>query len=202
MPFTYLAHQAPALAIKRRWPTSFGGTALALGTMAPDWAYALNGSRLAFDAHSLPGVVAFCAPVAMVVAIVLRSVSPALFTYAPNPRQMPLQQLRVLALRRPPLATTAFSAALGALTMSPGTFLPTTIVGGRDTSAGSAQRPYRLLVTASRGRRCSSMRRTPSGRPSPCCCWRAFCVQVNSSAGTGWSAIPGPLVTASAPSGS
>jgi hypothetical protein len=116
LPFTYLAHQAPALAIKRRWPTAFDGTALALGTMAPEWAYALSGSRLAFDAHSLLGVVAFCAPVAMVVAFVLRSVSPTLFAYAPNTRQLPLQQLRVLALRRPSLVTTAFSAALGALT--------------------------------------------------------------------------------------
>ena len=116
MPFTYLAHQAPALAIKQRWPTSFDGTALALGTMAPDWAYAFNGSRLAFDAHSLLGVVVFCTPVAVVAATVLRRVSPTLFTYAPNPQRMPLRQLRILALRRPPFATTAFSAALGALT--------------------------------------------------------------------------------------
>jgi hypothetical protein len=116
LPFTYLAHQAPALALKQRWPTWFDGTALVLGTMAPDWAYALNGSALAFDAHSLLGVVAFCTPMAMVVAAVLRRVSPTLFTYAPNPKQMPLQQLRVLALRRPPLATTALSACLGALT--------------------------------------------------------------------------------------
>lgn len=49
MPFTYLAHQAPALAIKKRWPAWFDGTALALGSMAPDWAYALSGSRFAFD---------------------------------------------------------------------------------------------------------------------------------------------------------
>src|SRR3954467_3332296 len=62
MPFTYLAHQAPALALKRRWPRSFDGVALALGTMAPDWAYALAGSRLAFDAHSALGVVLFCTP--------------------------------------------------------------------------------------------------------------------------------------------
>ena len=115
MPFTYLAHQAPGLAIKRRWPGSFDGTALAVGAMAPDWAYALNGSALAFDAHSLLGVVAFCAPVAVVVATVLRRVSPTLFADAPNSRQVPLQQLRVLALRRPPVATTAVSAALGAL---------------------------------------------------------------------------------------
>jgi hypothetical protein len=45
LPFTYLAHQVPALALKRRWPAAFDGTALALGTMAPDWPYALSGSR-------------------------------------------------------------------------------------------------------------------------------------------------------------
>ena len=116
MPFTYLAHQAPALAIKRHWPASVDGTALALGTMAPDWAYALTESRLAFEGHSLSGLLGFCTPVSVVAALVLRRCAAVAFAYAPSPQQLPLRQLRVLGSRRPPLVTTALSAAFGAST--------------------------------------------------------------------------------------
>lgn len=116
LPFTYLAHQAPALAIKRRWPRSFDGTALALGSMAPDWAYALSGTRLALDGHSIWGVIGFCTPTSIIAAQVLRRSAPTLFAYAPNPPQLPLRQLRVLGLKRPPLLTTTVSGAIGALT--------------------------------------------------------------------------------------
>jgi len=116
LPFTYLSHQAPVLAIKRRWPATFDGTALVVASMAPDWAYALYGTRWGFEAHSLVGIVAFCVPVAVVAATVLRRISPVLFAYAPNPAALPLRQLRALAGRRPPLLTTAASAFVGALT--------------------------------------------------------------------------------------
>lgn len=116
MPFTYLSHQAPVLAVKMRWPAAFDGTAMVVGSMAPDWAYAVDGTRWAFDAHSPAGVVAFCVPVAVMGAMVLRRVSPVLFAYAPNPATLPLRQLRALAGRRPPLVTTVVSALVGALT--------------------------------------------------------------------------------------
>ncbi len=115
MPITYLAHQAPVLAIKRRWP-AFDGTALALGSMAPDWAYVLNGTPLQFDGHTLMGIVAFCVPAAVVAALVLRRVAPVLFAYGPNPPQLPVRRLRALGSRRPPLAATVAGAAVGALT--------------------------------------------------------------------------------------
>jgi Domain of unknown function (DUF4184) len=44
MPFTFFAHQAPFLPMARRWPRLIDGTALIVGTMAPDLAYALNGT--------------------------------------------------------------------------------------------------------------------------------------------------------------
>src|SRR3954471_2711420 len=116
MPFTYLAHQAPALALKRRWPRSFDGAALALGTMAPDWAYALAGSRLAFDAHSALGVVLFCTPAAVVAAMALRQVAPVLFAYLPSQGLLPLRRLTALGLRRASAPTAFTSALLGAVT--------------------------------------------------------------------------------------
>ncbi|HUQ63913.1 MAG TPA: DUF4184 family protein [Acidimicrobiales bacterium] len=116
MPFTYASHQAPVLAIKMRWPATVDGTAMVLGSMAPDWAYALNGTALAFDAHSISGVVAFCVPVAVLASLVLRRVSPALFANLPSPRWLPLRELRALSQRHPPLMVTAMSALVGALT--------------------------------------------------------------------------------------
>lgn len=46
----------------------------------------------------------------------LRRCAGAVFAYAPSPPLLPLRQLQVLGSRRPPLATTALSAALGAAT--------------------------------------------------------------------------------------
>jgi hypothetical protein len=114
MPFTYLAHQAPVLAIKRRWPAFYDGTALAIGSMAPDWAYALSGSRWAFDGHSVQGVIGFCIPATVIATLVLRHVAPMLFAYLPSPRHLPLRQLRMLGARRPAWLFTLTSAALGA----------------------------------------------------------------------------------------
>ena len=116
MPFTYLSHQAPVLAVKMRWPTAFDGTALVVGSMAPDWAYALDGTWLAFDGHSLWGVALFCVPVAVLAAGVIRRVAPVVFAYLPSPAGVDLRQLRALAGRRPPWPMTAASALVGALT--------------------------------------------------------------------------------------
>lgn len=52
---------------------------------------------------------------AIVVGIVLRQVAPVLFTYAPNPRQMPFNSCASLACVDP-VVTTAVSACLGAVT--------------------------------------------------------------------------------------
>ena len=116
MPFTYASHQAPVLALKMRWPGPFDGTALVMGSMAPDWAYALNGTPLAFDAHAGWGFLLFCVPAAVVAALVLRRAAPVLFAYAPSPPVLPLRQLRVLSRRRPRLPLSLVSGLVGALT--------------------------------------------------------------------------------------
>ncbi len=98
-----------------RWPAPIDATAMAMGSMAPDWEYALHGSRLDFDGHSLVAVVLFCTPIAVVAAMVLRRVAPVLFAFVPSPSWMPLRQLRLLGARRPTLPTTVASAFVGAL---------------------------------------------------------------------------------------
>ncbi|MEA2716992.1 MAG: hypothetical protein QOI99_1309 [Actinomycetota bacterium] len=116
MPFTYLSHQAPVLAIKRRWPARFDGTAMVMGSMAPDWAYAFRGTPIAFDAHRGWGLALFCVPAAVLAAAILRRQAGVVFAYVPSPPEMPLRQLRVLSSRRPGLAVSAVSALVGALT--------------------------------------------------------------------------------------
>ena len=99
-----------------RWPAYVDGTAMAMGSMAPDWEYALNGSRLDFDGHGLVAVILFCTPVAVVAALALRRVAPVLFAYVPSPSWMPLRHLRLLGTRRPRLPVTIAWALAGALT--------------------------------------------------------------------------------------
>jgi hypothetical protein len=116
LPFTYASHQAPVLALKMGWPGWFDGTAMVMGSMAPDWAYAFHGTRLAFDAHAGWGFLLFCVPAAVVASWVLRRVAPALFAYAPSPPVLPLRQLQVLARRRPGLPVSLASGLAGAVT--------------------------------------------------------------------------------------
>ncbi|NLA37124.1 MAG: DUF4184 family protein [Actinobacteria bacterium] len=60
VPVTFLAHQAPALAIKRRWPRRFDGVGLVVGTVMPDvwyvtvgWLYGPFGIPLWVDGHQV-----------------------------------------------------------------------------------------------------------------------------------------------------
>ncbi|SHN46473.1 DUF4184 family protein [Cryptosporangium aurantiacum] len=115
MPLTYLAHQVPVFALKLGRPRWFDGTALALGSMAPDWSYALEGSRFAVDFHG-PVNVLRAVPVAVVAAIVLRRVAPTVAGYLPSLPSLPLRRLGAIGSRRPPLLMTVVSALIGALT--------------------------------------------------------------------------------------
>jgi hypothetical protein len=52
MPLTYFAHQLFVLPLKVARPRWFDGTALCIGSMAPDFAYALIGTPLSFPSHT------------------------------------------------------------------------------------------------------------------------------------------------------
>jgi hypothetical protein len=116
LPFTYLSHQAPAVGLKMVRPRWFDGTALVFGSMAPDLAYALEGSRFEVNAHTWQGIVMFCLPVTLLICWVVRArVAEAAFPQLPD-TQLRLHDYRVLARRRPPLLITMMSAVVGAAT--------------------------------------------------------------------------------------
>jgi hypothetical protein len=82
MPLTFPAHAAAVLPAKWARPGWFDGLALVIGSCAPDFAYALDGSALDrpgealpptwYIAHSWPGIVLWCLPVTMVICWLLR----------------------------------------------------------------------------------------------------------------------------------
>ncbi|MFN0030410.1 MAG: DUF4184 family protein [Acidimicrobiales bacterium] len=101
VPFTFLAHQAPLLPLARRWPARFDGVALIIGSMAPDMAYVLAGSRLDVWAHDFPALVTFCVPVTLVVSwLVVSVLAPVVPDHLPDLGGFHLRDLRGLATHR------------------------------------------------------------------------------------------------------
>jgi hypothetical protein len=115
VPLTYLSHQAAVLPLKMWRPAWFDGTALVFGSMAPDWAYVLNGSRVSFDAHVWPAAAWFALPASVLVTMVVRRQETRLLAALPwQPAWA-----RHLAHRRPAhrsLSVVVACAALGVLT--------------------------------------------------------------------------------------
>lgn len=75
MPFTFLAHQAPVLGLKLAAPRWFDGTALAIGSMAPDLVFIFGGTRAAIDGHSWAGQLQVCLPLTMVLTVLTKKVA-------------------------------------------------------------------------------------------------------------------------------
>lgn len=72
MPLTFLAHQAPVLPLKLRWPRAFDGTALAIGSMVPDLVFVTHGTAWYIDAHAVWAQVWFCLPVTVVLTLIAK----------------------------------------------------------------------------------------------------------------------------------
>jgi hypothetical protein len=72
VPLPLLAHQAPVLPLKAWRPAAFNGTALVLGSIAPDLEY-LAGfrPRATGVGHSLVGQFVFCLPVTLAVVVLV-----------------------------------------------------------------------------------------------------------------------------------
>ena len=93
------------------------GVALVIGSMAPDMAYVLNGSRVSVWAHGFPGVALFCVPVTLAVSwLVARVVSPVFWDHLPDARPFRLHDYRGMSVHRFAWGWAAFSALIGALT--------------------------------------------------------------------------------------
>jgi len=100
MPFTFFAHQAAVLPLKLARPRWFCGTALAIGSMAPDLEYFIWLRTVRYISHSLPGQVLFCLPVTLLLVwLVMRVIARPLALHLPDGGVFHLRDYRVLALR-------------------------------------------------------------------------------------------------------
>jgi hypothetical protein len=111
MPLTYFAHQLFVLPFKVSRPRWFDGTALCIGSMAPDFAYAWVGTRLAFSSHSASAHLTWSLPVTLLLTRLVR-------TYLAEPigAQLPDPfgpEVRALARSAHPWAVSVLSALLG-----------------------------------------------------------------------------------------
>jgi hypothetical protein len=114
VPFTFLAHQAPALPFKLLRPAWFSGTGLVIGSMAPDLEYFLRGDVVSRVGHTPLGLVAFCVPISVALTLVVRRVAPTIAAHLPDLPPLHLKDYALVA--RDPLPLVALSALAGALT--------------------------------------------------------------------------------------
>jgi hypothetical protein len=101
VPLTFFAHQAPVLPVARRWPHLVDGVALVIGSMAPDLAFVLGGTRCDFDAHTFPAWLLFGVPATLVISwIVVRVLAPVVPDHLPDRAPFHLGDYRGLATHR------------------------------------------------------------------------------------------------------
>lgn len=112
MPLTVPTH--PAIVWLKVWrPRWFDGVALAVGSMAPDLAYALDGSGLPVwkMSHGLRSFVLWCLPLTLVLTWLIRRAAPVVASHLPPV----LRDYAVLGRTSHPLRVTCWSALLGAV---------------------------------------------------------------------------------------
>lgn len=113
MPITFFAHQSVVLPAKMRRPQWFDGTALVIGSMAPDFAYPLRG-WIQRHGHQFDGMLVWGLPFTIVVTLTIRSiVADAAFAHLPDCGPLRLHSYRALARRRPAWYLTVSSALVG-----------------------------------------------------------------------------------------
>jgi len=121
MPLTFLSHQAPVLPLKMAWPRWFDGTALVIGSMAPDLFFVAHGTDLYPDAHGSVAAFMLCLPLTLVITwVIKRVVAGPLAAHLPDAGQFHLRDYGRLDSWRWPTNTTGsflliLSAMIGAL---------------------------------------------------------------------------------------
>jgi hypothetical protein len=98
MPLTFLSHQAVVLPLKIAAPRAVSGTALVLGSMAPDVEYFLRGYPTATVSHSWVGQLTFCLPVTLVLFwLVTRVIAEPAAAHVPDWGDLQLADYALLA---------------------------------------------------------------------------------------------------------
>jgi len=116
VPLTFPSHPAAVLPLKLWRPGWFDGVALALGSMAPDLAYVLDGSGLPVwpFSHQLVGLVGWCLPIAWAGTWTVRRAAPIIAVHLPAGGALALRDYGCLALARHRWWITVTSALIGA----------------------------------------------------------------------------------------
>ncbi|GLW33360.1 DUF4184 family protein [Actinoplanes regularis] len=116
MPLTFPSHPAAVLPLKTWRPRWFDGVALAVGSMAPDLAYALDGSGLPVWplSHQVVGLVGWCLPLTLVLTCLIRRAAPVLAGHLPDAGPLALRDYGALRTARHRWPITVCSALVGA----------------------------------------------------------------------------------------
>jgi hypothetical protein len=115
MPATLPSHQAAVVGLKLWRPRWFDGVALVVGAAAPDAAYAVTGLGVDIRSHAWHALFWFNLPLTIVVAALIRRAAPYVVAHLPSSERLATHDYGALASVRHPIAVTACSALLGAL---------------------------------------------------------------------------------------
>jgi len=119
MPLTFLSHQAVVLPLKLRAPYAFSGTALVLGSMAPDMEYFLRTYPGTSVSHTWTGQLTFCLPITLALFwIVTRIIALPLALHLPDGGDLRLSEYALLREQPAGLrhwARVATSAVIGSV---------------------------------------------------------------------------------------
>ena len=97
MPLTFLSHQAVVLPLKLAAPQRMSGTALVLGSMAPDIEYFARTYPGATISHTWPGQFTFCLPVTLILYwLVTRIIAAPLAANLPDAYPLRLREYALL----------------------------------------------------------------------------------------------------------
>ncbi len=115
MPFTLFAHQAPVLPLKTLRPLWVDGTAVCVGSMAPDLCYAVS-SYVHVDTHDLDGMPLVIAATLALTVLVRYVAIDVVATQLPDLGGFRLWSWRAVARRRVRIGITLASALVGIAT--------------------------------------------------------------------------------------
>jgi hypothetical protein len=141
MPLTYLSHQSVVIPLKIAAPRAVSGTALVLGSIAPDVNYYLEGYASNPSTHSWPAQLTFCLPVTLALYwLVTRVIAVPLAAHLPDAGSFRLHDYALVA-NQPSgpghWLTVAISAVIGSATH----VLLDRYTGGWSRSYGSSAWP-------------------------------------------------------------
>lgn len=113
---TFPTHPAAVVGLKVWRPRWFDGVALVLGAMAPDLAYALDGSGLPVWplSHQWPGLIGWSLPLVLAGTWIVHRAAPIIAAHLPTGGQFALRDYGSIQAARHRWWVTAYSGLLGA----------------------------------------------------------------------------------------